>query len=97
MTEVDYSVYKENLSDIKYMDEESVRQVIKMLEKESDHRRLDKELFDQLCNKDGELYGFLEKVKEINEVVDTFDRLVVCFRGKKLKIYKHNHVLWDQQ
>ena len=97
MCNYDYSDYHEKILNIKGMDEESAKKVERMLTAKRDHRELDEEdLFTPFCSEEGKLHRFLEKVKEVNKSASAFDkRLVVCFRGKELIIYKNNHRLWE--
>ena len=77
------------------MDEKSAEKVVRMLKAERDHRELDPDFFTSFCSEEGKLHKFLEKVENINKSAPVYDRLVVCFRGKELTIYKHNHVVWN--
>lgn len=69
--------------------------IVKMLNAEKDHRSIDKSFLDDFCEKDGRLRAFLDKVIEVNNSAAIKDKLVVCFRGNEIIIYKNNHVLWD--
>ena len=94
MCNFDYSVCHEEIINITNMDEKSAEKVEKMLNARRDHRELDEDLFTSFSSEDGKLHRFLDKVKNINNGASAFDeRLVVCFRGKELIIYKNNHMV----
>ncbi len=97
MCKTDYSRYKDEISKIEGMGEKEVKKVLDWLTKKKDHRELDDDLFKSFCGLDDDkaLYQFLLKVKDVNENENDPDKLVVCFRGKNLKIYLNNHVVWD--
>jgi len=91
----DYKRYKQDMVAIEGISDENADKLIRMLNSEKDHRSINATFLDDFCKSDGRLNQFLIKVKEINSSAEIKDRLVVCFRGNKIIIYKNNHVLWD--
>jgi len=90
-----YECYKKEILERNGIDETDANDIINMLDKEKDHRSVDSKFLDDFCKDNGRLHQFLVKVKKINSFADIKDRLVVCFRGSNIIIYKNNHVLWN--
>ena len=89
-----YDVYKEQIL-ARGLDEKETNKIINMLNNETDHRSIDEDFLNDLCNDDGRIHCFLVKVREINEEAIHEEKLIICFRGNRITIYKNNHILWE--
>lgn len=90
----DYSLFREQILN-SGLNEAEAKKTITMLQNEKDHRSIDSCFIDDLCDDDGKIHKFLDKVYELNKMASVEEKLIVCFRKNKVTIYKNNHVLWD--